>query len=535
MKRKQGQRPADRRSMLDRRALLGGVLSSLALAGARNVRGAMGASPIDGTWKVLVGHLDSGDELPVYFELEQVGRRLIGRAIHTSGESYQTIEHGWIDGDRFGFQEAYFEVRGVVKGDRLEIEADFERYWPYTNVLNPHVIQVQAVLPKDAFRRFVAHRVPQGSGRFPAGGPLPELVELPPNGLARTPPMIWGAWYGFTTTISDALIRGMARAMVSSGLRDAGYDILNMEVGWPGQRDADGTLHANRKFPDMKGLCDYVHSLGLKVGLCTSPGPYDCTGYTGSLNHEEQDARTWAQWGIDFIKHDACSVNVVHPKQSRRVYQKMGNALRRCGRPIIYGLCQYGEDDVWEWGARVGGNMWRTTGDIADDWESLSEAFEQGRLAPYAGPGGWNDPDYLMVGMGRLSMEEYRTQFSLWCMLAAPLTTSVDLRDLSAAVRSILLHREMIAIDQDPRGVQGRRVSTSGETEIWLKPLQEGHAVALFNRGEKEATVELDTARIGLHGVREARDVWDRRNIVLDRGRYRARVASHGSVVLRLP
>jgi alpha-galactosidase len=377
--------------------------------------------------------------------------------------------------------------------------------------------------------------VAEGSGRFPVGGPLPPLTDLPANGLARTPPMIWGAWYGFTTTINDTLIREMARAMVSTGLRDAGYDILNMEVGWPGQRDADGNMRANRKFPDMKRLCDYVHSLGLKVGICTSPGPYDCTGYAGSLNHEEQDARTWAQWGIDFIKHDACSVNTIYPHQSRRVYQKMGNALQKCGRPILYALCQYGEDNVWEWGASVGANMWRTYGDIADDWESVSQGFDMGELAPHAGPGHWNDLDYLMIGMGRLSMEEYRTQFSLWCMLAAPLINSVDLRNLQPDVRAILLHKGMIAIDQDRRGVQGRRVARSGDTEIWLKPLQEGHAVALFNRGEKEATVQLDTESIGLQGVREARDVWDGRDLVLEKGCYAARVPSHGSVVLRLP
>ena len=524
------------RSRTTRRSFLqgGAAMSSLLLAAHAGTGRAAGRSPIDGTWKLVVGQLDNGDDLTIHYELEQSGARLTGRAIHIAAYGYSPLSEGRISGNRFSFSEGGYKVRGEVQGDRLLLEANYDRNWPYTNVLDPAMKKVPFGW-KGTYRPFVARRMADGAGRYPAAQALPALAELPSNGLARTPPMIWGAWYTFTTTITDELIREMARAMVSTGMREAGYRILNMEVGWPGQRDADGTLHANRKFPDMKGLCDYVHSLGLKVGLCTSPGPYDCTGYTGSLNHEEQDARTWAQWGIDFIKHDACSVNVVHPKQSRRVYQKMGNALRRCGRPIIYGLCQYGEDDVWEWGARVGGNMWRTTGDIADDWESLSEAFEQGRLAPYAGPGGWNDPDYLMVGMGRLSMEEYRTQFSLWCMLAAPLTTSVDLRDLSAAVRSILLHREMIAIDQDPRGVQGRRVSTSGETEIWLKPLQEGHAVALFNRGEKEATVELDTARIGLHGVREARDVWDRRNIVLDRGRYRARVASHGSVVLRLP
>ncbi|MFN8583174.1 MAG: glycoside hydrolase family 27 protein [Gemmatimonadaceae bacterium] len=503
--------------------------SAALLAGCARSR-----APIDGTWKLIIGQLDNGDDLTIHYELSQVGKKLTGRTMHIAAYGYSKIEDGTIDGDHFSFTDGFFKVRGDVSGDTLRIQADYDRSWPYTNVLDPSMTKVPMGW-KGTFRQFVMHRVPAGSGIFPSGGPLPALTDLPANGLALTPPMIWGAWYGFTTTITDALMREMGRAMVSTGLRDAGYNILNMEVGWTGQRDAQGNLQSNAKFPDMKALGDYLHSLGLKMGICTSPGPYDCIGYAGSLGHEEQDAKTWASWGVDFIKHDACSVREVHPHDSRLVYQKMGSALQQCGRPIIYALCQYGDEDVWTWGTKVGGNMWRTTGDMSDNWKSISAAFDQGRLAPYAGPGHWNDPDYLMVGMGHSSLEEYRTQMSLWCMLAAPLINSVDLRSMSADSRAILLNKELIAIDQDSRGVQGQRASASGSTEIWLKPLADGHAVALFNRGETDAAIELDTAKLGLSGVREARDLWAGKDVALKDGRYRASIPRHGSVVLRLP
>jgi alpha-galactosidase len=499
------------------------------------VRGAE-AAPIDGTWKLTVGQLDNGDDLTVHYELKQSGKKLTGRSIHIAAYGYSTVRDGEISGDRFSFREGGFKVRGVVKGDTLQVEANYDRNWPYTNVLDPSLKKVPFNWEGN-WRPFVAHRVPHGSGNYPAALPLPAPVDLPYNGLAPTPPMIWGAWYTFTTTITDELIRDMARTMVSSGMRDAGYDILNMEVGWTGQRGADGNLRSNAKFPDMKALGDYLHSLGLKMGICTSPGPYDCIGYPGSHGFEERDARTFASWGIDFIKHDACSGREIYtaPDASRLMYQKMGSALRDCGRPIIYSLCQYGYANVWEWGAKAGGNMWRTTDDIEDTWDSLYAAFDQSRLANYARPGHWNDPDYLMVGLGALSTEEYRLQMSLWCMLAAPLIAAVDLRSMSADTRAILLNKELIAIDQDVKGIQGRRVSRSGDTEIWLRPLADGHAIALFNKGEKPATMRLNTARLGLKGVRMGRDVWAGREVELVGGRYEAVVPRHGAVVLRVP
>ena len=522
--------------MKSRRSFLQGSLAGSALLLAGAARGGKAKSAVDGTWKVIVGQLDNGDDLTVHYVLKQPGRRLTGRSIHIAAYGHSEIRDGEMSGDRFSFREGGFKVRGVVQGDLLRLEANYDSNWPYTNVLDPSMKKVPFGW-EGTMRTFVAHRVPDGSGEYPAALPLPAITQLPYNGLARTPPMVWGAWYTFTTTITDELIRDVARSLVSSGMRDAGYDILNMEVGWTGQRDSDGNLRANAKFPDMKALGDYLHSLGLKMGICTSPGPYDCIGYPASHGFEERDARTFASWGIDFIKHDACSGREIYtgPNASRRMYQKMGSALQQCGRPILYSLCQYGEANVWEWGAAAGGNMWRTTGDMEDTWESVAAAFEQSRLAPYARPGHWNDPDYLMAGLGALSTEEYRLQMSLWCMLAAPLIVAADVRSMSADTRAIVMNRELIAIDQDAKGAQGQRVSRVGETEIWLKPLSEGHAIALFNKGKLPATMRLNTASLGLKDVREARDVWDARDIELPKGNYERVVPPHGAVVLRVP
>lgn len=525
------------RPTVTRRSFLhGGVAASTLLASSRAARSEAPGAGIDGTWKLIVGQLDNGDDLTIHYELTRSGDVLNGRSIHIAAYGYSPIKDGKFSGDRFSFREGGYKVRGTVRGDELHIEANYDRNWPYTNVLDPAVKKVPFGW-EGTWRPFVAHRVPKGSGLYPAALALPASADIPYNGLARTPPMIWGAWYTFTTTITDALIREMARTMVSTGMRDAGYNILNLEVGWTGQRDASGTLRANAKFPNMKALGNYLHSLGLRMGLCTSPGPYDCIGYPGSYGHEDRDARTFAEWGVDFIKHDACSVREIHSgaDASRRVYQKMGSALQSCGRPIIYALCQYGQDDVWEWAPKVGGNTWRTTDDIEDTWESISGAFEQSRLAPFAGPGHWNDPDYLMVGLGALSTEEYRTQMSLWCMLSAPLIASPDLRIMTAETRSILMNREMIAIDQDVLGKQGQRALQHGDTEIWLKRLSDGHAIALFNKGEHSAKMELDTAKLGLTGAKEGRDVWAARDVVLKNGKYSAEVPRHGALVLRLP
>jgi alpha-galactosidase len=286
----------------------------------------------------------------------------------------------------------------------------------------------------------------------------------------------------------------------------------------------------------MKALADYVHAKGLKLGIYSSPGPRTCANYEGSFGHEEQDARTFAEWGVDYLKYDWCSARSLYAdSEMRAVYQKMGEALRATGREIVYSLCQYGLDQVWQWGPQVGGHLWRTTGDIADDWRTMSWiGFAQEPLAPFAGPGHWNDPDMLEVGNGGMSATEYRTHMSLWALLAAPLLAGNDLRTSSPEALEILTHPEVIAIDQDPLGKQGRRITSSPTgTEVWARPLADGrHAVGLFNRGEQAATVSVGWRDLGRAGALPVRDVWARRDLGPQADGYATDVPAHGVALL---
>jgi alpha-galactosidase len=358
------------------------------------------------------------------------------------------------------------------------------------------------------------------------------------NGLAKTPPMGWNSWNHFHRHVSDAIVRAAADAMVSSGMRDAGYIYVNIDDTWEGTRNAAGEIQPNEKFPDMKALADYVHSKGLKLGIYSSPGPKTCAGYEGSYRHEEQDAKTYAKWGIDYLKYDWCSAREVYsPDQMQAAYRKMGDALQHSGRRIVYSLCQYGLEDVWTWGASVGGNLWRTTGDIQDNWKRMSLlGFEkQLALAPYAGPGHWNDPDMLEVGNGGMTNTEYQTHFSLWAILAAPLLAGNDLASMSKDTIEILTNRDVIAVDQDKLGKQGTRVAKDGDLEVWMKPLSGGDkAVGLFNRGETPATVTVNFAQIGVKGKVHVRDLWAHADRGRVAGHFSAEVAPHGVVMVRL-
>src|SRR5690349_22070134 len=298
---------------------------------------------------------------------------------------------------------------------------------------------------------FVAHRAPAGEGAMPAKIPPPALHKVPYNGLAKTPPMGWNSWNKFAGRVDDATVRAIADAMVSSGMKDAGYVYINIDDTWEGERDAQGNIQTNKKFPDMKSLADYVHSKGLKIGIYSSPGPNTCAGYEGSYGHEEQDARTYAAWGIDYLKYDWCGArNLYSDEEMQAVYQTMGDALLKSGRPIVYSLCQYGRNDVWKWGPEVGGNLWRTTGDIRDAWESMTRiGFSQDELAIWAAPGHWNDPDMLEIGNAGMTDDEYRTHLSLWAILAAPLLAGNDLRNMAPTILEILTNREVIAVNQD--------------------------------------------------------------------------------------
>jgi alpha-galactosidase len=365
--------------------------------------------------------------------------------------------------------------------------------------------------------------------------------------IAATPPMGWNSWNHFAEKVNDADVRAAADALVSSGMRDAGYIYVNIDDTWQGERDASGVIHANSRFPDMKALSDYVHSRGLKIGIYSSPGPKTCAGYAGSYGHEEQDAKTYAEWGMDYLKYDLCSFGELMKKESggdpqkafamqKAAYEKMHKALVATGRPIVYSLCQYGWNNVWEWGTEVGGNLWRTTGDINDTYSRMVEiGFSQAGLAKYAGPGHWNDPDMLEVGNGGMTEDQYRTHMTLWVILAAPLLAGNDLSKMSPPTLAMLTNKEVIAVDQDPLGKQGDRVSAVGPTEIWSKPLSNGaQAVALFNRSETEKSISFRPRDIGFAKSFKLRDLWQGREVTATGNTYTATVPAYGAVLLKV-
>ncbi|MGN6376125.1 MAG: glycoside hydrolase family 27 protein [Sphingomonas sp.] len=364
--------------------------------------------------------------------------------------------------------------------------------------------------------------------------PLPALRKLPANGLARTPPMGWSSWNHFADKIDDTTIRQIADAMVSSGLRDAGYRYINIDDGWQGERDADGTLHPNDRFPDMKALADYVHARGLKLGIYSSPGPKTCAGYTGSYGHVAQDAKTFAAWGIDYLKYDLCSGEGIFRTvgEVKAAYQEMGAALQASRRAIVFSLCQYGRDRVGSWGRDVGGNLWRTSGDIVDAYDSMAKiGFGTGGEATDAGPGGWNDLDMLEIGNGGMSLDEYRTHLSLWAMQAAPLILGNDLRKTDEATRALLTNKAVVAIDQDPLGAAGQRLRIDGDIDIWSRPLADGgRAIAYFNRTDQPVSAAASIARDVPEGA--ALDVWTGQPVGAGPA---ATIPTHGVLMLRLP
>jgi len=357
--------------------------------------------------------------------------------------------------------------------------------------------------------------------------------------------MGWNSWNHFRNKVDDAAVRAQAEAMVSSGMRDAGYTYINIDDTWEGERDAKGSIQTNSKFPDMKALADFVHSRGLKLGIYSSPGAKTCAKFEGSLGHELQDAQTYASWGIDYLKYDLCGLRdemraAPTPEAAHKImvdaYIKMRDALRSTGRPIVYSLCQYGNDAVWEWGPSVGGNLWRTTGDISDKYARMAEiGFSQAGLARFAGPGHWNDPDMLEVGNGGMTTEEYRTHMSLWAILAAPLLAGNDLSTMTPETVALLTNHDVIAIDQDQAGKQGDRVSAEGPIEVWVRPLTDGSkAVGIFNRHPSAITTLVDFQKLGFtHGVK-AKDLWQAKELGSIGTSYKVTVQGHGVLFLRV-
>ncbi len=352
--------------------------------------------------------------------------------------------------------------------------------------------------------------------------------------LAPTPPMGWNSWNKFGCNVSDKLIREMANAVVSSGMQAAGYQYVNIDDCWQVSRDASGTIVADpARFPSgIKALADYVHGKGLKLGIYTDAGTGTCEKRPGSLNHEVQDAKTYASWGIDYVKIDWCNAEGLDPEVQ---YGKFRDALANSGRPIVFSICNWGVKTPWRWGPATG-NLWRTTGDINDTYGRMSLiGFGQNGLEKFAGPGHWNDPDMLEVGNGGMKRDEYRTHMALWALLAAPLLAGNDLRNMSPETKELLLNSEVLAVDQDAKGVQGHRVWEEGPLEIWVKPLADGsHAVGLFNRSESATKMTLDFKSIGAPASAKLRDLLDHKDLGTAQNSYSAEVPTHGVVLVKV-
>ena len=373
------------------------------------------------------------------------------------------------------------------------------------------------------------------------------LVSVSPgraleNGLALTPPMGWNSWNRFACNVNEDLVKSAADALVSSSMKDAGYQYVVIDDCWQLNRDAAGNIIADAKtFPSgIKALADYVHSKGLKFGIYSDAGSKTCAGRPGSRGHEYQDALQYAAWGVDYLKYDWCNTGT---ENAQAAYSTMRDALEAAGRPIVFSLCEWGSNKPWLW-ARDVGNLWRTTGDISDCWICKKDQLSwtqildlQVGLETYASPGHWNDPDMLEVGNGGMTTAEYRSHFSLWCMLAAPLMAGNDLKNMSAEIKEILTNKEVIAIDQDPLGMEGRRVRKNGDSEVWGKQMKDGsRAVALLNRGASDADISLSWEDLGYpaHLAAAVRDLWAKKDLGKFTGTFSAKVPSHGVVMLRV-
>jgi alpha-galactosidase len=384
------------------------------------------------------------------------------------------------------------------------------------------------------------------------------------KGVALTPPMGWNSWNCWGLSVNDQKVRAAADAFVNSGLADHGWSFINIDDGWESaERNAKGEINSNEKFLDMKSLAAYVHGQGLKLGIYSSPGPKTCGGFLGSYKFEKQDVNTWASWGIDYIKYDWCSYGQIAKNEDsldelQKPYILMRKLLDEAPRDIVFSLCQYGMGDVWQWGKELGGNVWRTTGDINDTWESMADiGFNQDVCSPYASPGHWNDPDMLVVGQvgwgpslhsTKLTPDEQYTHISLWCMLSAPLLIGCDLGQLDDFTMNLLTNDEVLAINQDELGVQAKRVFKGTGYEIWSRPLADGSiAVGIFNTGLEspvdafnwegstpKRTLTVNWSDLGIDGVYKARDVWKQKDVGEFSGVYSAEVPFHGVVLVKL-
>ncbi len=452
-----------------------------------------------------------------------------------------------------GRKPVKFSVRNLPRGLRLDASTGI-----ITGVLTKESVYTSTLVAENS-----------------AGKSERELRITVGKTIALTPPMGWNSWNCWADAVDDNKVRVSADALVSSGLIDHGWTYINIDDCWEikpnateehlkgTQRDEKGMINTNKKFPDMKKLSDYIHGKGLKLGIYSSPGTLTCAGYTASYQYEEQDAVRYAEWGVDYLKYDWCSYGKIAPDKSlpelKKPYRVMRSALDKVRRDIVFSMCQYGMGNVWEWGEELGGNCWRTTDDIFDSWSSMAEiGFKQVGHEAYAGPGHWNDPDMLVVGRvgwgpelhpSRLKPDEQYTHISLWSLLAAPLLIGCDLTNIDDFTMSLLTNDEVIEVNQDPLGVQARRVSNSGGKQIWAKMLSDStQAVGLFNAGEEGKTpieyfhwddtptvkIRVQGSDLGINGKFSVRDLWRQKDLGVFNGSFESDVPYHGVVLLKI-
>ncbi|RLD84239.1 MAG: glycoside hydrolase family 27 protein [Bacteroidetes bacterium] len=389
--------------------------------------------------------------------------------------------------------------------------------------------------------------------------------------LALTPPMGWNSWNMFEGDITEEIVKGIADAFVSSGLKNAGYEYILIDDVWQGGRDNQNRMIPDpKKFPSgIKALADYVHSKGLKFGIYSDAAHYTCGGYTASYGFEKEDAKTFAEWGVDYLKYDYCHAPKEKAEAIKR-YSAMSKALKKSGRDIVFAICEWGQREPWTWASAAGGNLWRTTWDSRDIWETkiyngghagiMNILDKQVDLEKYARPGSWNDPDMLMVGLygkGKSSSHgggngctdtEYKSHFSLWCMLAAPLIVNLDVRDINESTKNILLNKEMIAIDQDKLGKQASRIIDCDDINVFLKQLSNNEwAICFLNRSKKTKSIDFNWNTFELNGKKikvesklkinktyNLRDIWKHKTIGNTETNLKAKIESHDVLVLRL-
>jgi len=373
--------------------------------------------------------------------------------------------------------------------------------------------------------------------------PIRAAGQINRSNLAPMPPMGWNSWNKFQCHVTEDIVKSVTESIATTGMKDAGYQYVVVDDCWQVSRDENGTIVADPKlFPSgIKALADYVHSKGLKFGIYSDAGSKTCDGRPASQGYEFQDARTYASWGVDYLKYDWCNTAT---RNAEEAYSTMNRALTATDRPIVFSICEWGSSKPWLWANGIG-NLWRTTGDIHDCWDCKTE-FETGfvllldrnaGLEAFAGPGHWNDPDMLEVGNGGMTATEYKAHFSFWALLAAPLMAGNDVRSMSRETKEILLNKEVIAIDQDQLGEQGRRIWKKDDLEVWSRSLADGsRAVILFNRGKAPADISVTWEQIGYpaHLRATVRDLWQHKDVGIFNNSYSATVDSHAVAMVKV-